>query len=239
MSIVVGNIDDDLVRIRKTTDGSTIVSVERGTYFAEYQRTQRGLLMISSTYPRSEYDALYNKLNANLKEIDRKSIEMTEAEMRINYIDVVHVDGFTIKVGQSNSLRVFITVEHGVRRALLTMDRSSISFISSAFDKEDNKYVRELVCKYIAKIKAVMEENDMMPSRKQNAPHLYNPDDGELAGMSEVGLQERNRVDKQIRNLFNSMESRGYSNLEIQSMMMESVLETAMQARIGKRSVAR
>lgn len=232
MSIVVGTIGKNVVRIRRTTDGSIIVRIEREGCFAEYQRTQKGLLMINSTYPRNEYDTLYNDLMSNLMTIDRKSIEMTEAEMRVDYIKVLQTEGFLLSVGQSNSLSVFITVERDAQRALLLFSDGKISFISSAFTKDKNKYIRELVTRNVDKILQTMEENDMSLNKKTTTPHLYSSDGS--SGMSEVGMQERVRVDRQINTLFRHMESKGYSNLEIQSMLMESVLETAMQARMNK-----
>lgn len=237
MSIVVGTIGNNIVRIRRTSDGSIIVRIERENCCAEYQRTQKGLLMINSTYPRNEYETIYKDLMANLMTIDRKSIEMTEAEMRVDYVEVLRIEGFVLSVGQSNSLCVFITVERDGRRALLQYADGRISFISSAFTKENNKYIRTLVTQHAENILKTMEENDMIPNKKGDTPHLYNPDGGDLnSGMSEVGVQERVRVDRQINSMFRSMESKGYSNLEIQSMLMESVLETAMQARIGVRN---
>lgn len=234
MSIVVGKIGNNVVSIRRTSDGSIIVKIECAEHVAEYQRTQKGLLMISSNYPRSAYEKLYADLMANLKEIDRKSIEMTEAEMRIAYIEVLRTEGFLVSIGQSNSLSIFITVERDAKRALLMFADAKISFVNSSFTKDENKYIRTLITQNVEFLLSKMEENDMIPNRKTDAPHLYNPDGGDLnSGMSEVGVKERVRVDRQINSMFRNMESKGYSNLEIQSMLMESVLETAMQARVN------
>lgn len=234
LRIVVGTIDGNTVSIRRSADGSLIVHVTDGHCEADYQRVQQGLLAMSSTYPSTRSDTLYNSLMQNLKEIDRRSLEMSEAEMRIAYRTILKADGYTVQIGQSNSLQVFISVEKNGMRALLQYSPKAVTFISTSFDKEENTRVRTLVANNMLQIVTAMRKYNMLPSTtKSKAQRLYETDENNFeTGMTEVGLRERAKVDRQVSSVFRTLESAGFSNLEIQAMLMESVLEIAMQSRL-------
>lgn len=233
LRITVGVIDGNTVSIRRSADGSLIVHLTDSRHEADYQRTQQGLTLLTSTYSAERNDALYRSLMQNLKEIDRRSLEMTEAEMRVAYKPVLRVEGYNIQIGQSNSLVIFIAIEKQGKRALLQYTTKAVTFVSSSFTKEENGYVRTLVANNMLQIVTAMRKYNMIPSTKTKAQRLYETDENNFeTGMTEVGLREKAKVDRQVTSVFKSLESAGFSNLEIQAMLMESVLEIAMQSRL-------
>ena len=119
-------------------------------------------------------------------------------------------------------------------RALLQYSPKAVTFISTSFDKEENTRVRTLVANNMLQIVTAMRKYNMLPSTtKSKAQRLYETDENNFeTGMTEVGLRERAKVDRQVSSVFRTLESAGFSNLEIQAMLMESVLEIAMQSRL-------
>jgi hypothetical protein len=232
LRVIVGTIDGREVSIRRSTDGSIIVHIKDDKCEATYQRIQQGLLLINSTFTAELNKQLYNSLMMNLKEIDRRSIEMSEAELRVAYKVVTKVEGYTIQVGQSNSLIIFIVVEKSGKRALLQYASKTVTFISTTFTKEENAKIRDIIASNMLLIVESMHKYNMLPN-KDKAPHLYATDGSTLdSGMTATGVKERAKVDRHISSIFNALEQSGYSNLEIQALLMESVLEIAMQSRI-------
>lgn len=239
LRVIVGTIDGREVSIRRSTDGSIIVHIKDDKCEASYQRIQQGLLLINSTFTAEMNKQLYSSLMMNLKEIDRRSIEMSEAELRVAYKVVTKVEGYTIQVGQSNSLIIFIVVEKSGKRALLQYASKTVTFISTTFTKEENAKIRNIIAANMLLIVESMRKYNMLPNKDNTTPHLYATDGSMLdSGMTATGVKERAKVDRHISSIFNALEQSGYSNLEIQALLMESVLEIAMQSRIVNKDMS-
>jgi hypothetical protein len=232
LNVTVGDIGGNLVSVRRCEDGNINIIVSQQNYKAIYQRTQTGLLQLHSTYPREVYTTMYNALLDNLVEIDRRCIELSEAELRIPYHAVTTDNGNKISVGQSNSLIVYIVLENYEYRAIFNFNGSKVQFIRSTYPPEDGVMLTEIVKRNMPQILKVMERYNMIErtdAGANNTHRLYK--ERFSSTMTETGKEERTHVDKVLTNLFEDLDNRGYSNLEIQSMLLESVFEIALQFR--------
>ena len=233
LTVSVGELSTkDIVSVCRAEDGSMHIKVSNRLYKATYQRTSAGYFLLSSTYPKDKYAAMYAALNSIDTEIERRCIELSEAEFRIDYLPVLIDEGQTIKVGQSNSLTIYITVEDFEHRALFNYLGDKVQFVRSTYPPEYGATISAIIKRNIAKIREVMVENGMIEGdntsgRRQGK--LYK--EGFSSTMTETGKEERKKVDDTVQAIFLELESKEYSNLEIQSMLMESVFEVALQHR--------
>lgn len=235
LNVTVGDIQGNLVSVRRCEDGNINIIVTYQNYKAIYQRTQSGLLQLHSTYPKEVYAVMYNALMNNLVEIDRRCIELSEAELRIPYHVVTVDNGNKVSVGQSNSLIVYISLENYEYRAIFTFNGTKVQFIRSSYPPEDTVMLTEIVKRNMPQILQIMERYNMIERNdtdSNNKHRLYK--ERFTTTMTETGKEERNHADKVMANLFEDLDNRGYSNLEIQSMLMECVFETALQFRTKK-----
>jgi len=235
LSINVGELPShDMVNLRRCEDGSINIIVYNRLYKATYQRTQNGNFLISSTYPKERYTEMAQALESIETEIERRCIELSEAELRIDYKPVLIDEGQKITVGQSNSLMIYIVVESYDHRALFHFDGKKVKYIKSSYPPEEGSKISTLIQRNFDKIYEVMEEYNMVEPRKvlnqkKRKNKLYN--EGFASTMTESGREERQKIDSLIENIFQELDEKEYSNLEIQSMLMESVFEIALQYR--------
>lgn len=233
LTVTVGELaTKDIVSVCRAEDGSMHIKVSNRLYKATYQRTSAGYFLLSSTYPKDKYVPMYEALNSIDTEIERRCIELSEAEFRIDYAPVLIDEGQTIKVGQSNSLTIYITVEDFEHRALFHYIGNTLKFVRSTYPPEYGMTISAIIKRNFPKIREVMVEKGMIAdentSQKQQGK-LYK--EGFSSTMTETGKEERKKVDDTILAVFRELESKDYSNLEIQSMLMESVFEIALQHR--------
>lgn len=233
LGITVGELEThDIVSLRKGEDGSITIVVNNNLYKATYQRTPNGNFLLNSTYPKAEYSRMARALNSIETEIERRCIELSEAELRIDYKPVRIDEGQRISVGQSNSMTIYISVENYVHRALFHYDGKKVKFIRSTYPPEEGSKISEIIKRNFPKIVEVMEQYNMIEPKatKSNmGTRLYT--ESFSSCMTESGKREREKVDNLVEKLFNELDSKEYSNLEIQSMLMESVFETALRYR--------
>lgn len=229
LGLTVGEIAGNVVTVRRCEDGNINIIVTYRNFKAIYQRTQNGLLQLNSTYPVERYAEMYSALMNNLIEIDRRCIELSEAELRVPYHEVVTDNGNKISVGQSNSMIIYITLENHECRAIFTFNGERVQFIRSSYPSEDGVMLSDIVKRNMPKILNVMERCNMIERTDVDtgaSNRLYK--ERFTTTMTETGREERKHVDKVINNLFEDLDRRGYSNLEVQTMLMESVFETSL-----------
>lgn len=237
LNITVGELEThDLVSIRKCEDGAINIVVANRQYKAIFQRTQNGNFLLDSTYPTEQYTQMARALQGIETEIERRCIELSEAELRIDYKPVCIDEGQRITVGQSNSMTIYIVVESYEHRALFHYDGQKVKFIRSSYPPEDGMKISKLIKRNFPKIVEVMEQYNMIEAstgiKAKSKTRLFK--EGFASTMTETGKEERRRVDDLISGVFEELDGKEYSNLEIQSMLMESVFETALQYRLKK-----
>ena len=235
VSVTVGELDTkDIVSLRKCEDGSINIIVQNRLYKATFQRTQNGNFLLNSTYPKDLYVRMIDSLSSIETEIERRCIEISESELRIDYKPVLIDEGQRISVGQSNSMTIYILVEGYEHRALFHYDGQKVRYVRSSYPPEDGSKISKIISRDFPKILAVMEESGMIQPRQGKSSktnsRLYQ--ESFSSCMTESGKEERQKVDKVIEGLFKELDSKEYSNLEIQSMLMESVFEVALQYRV-------
>lgn len=226
-------LDKYKVGVRRCEDGSIniIVSDNNTGCRAVFQRIQTGVCLLNSTFADDVYREVYKALELNLTYIDRRCIELTEAEMRIPYVMVCKEDGNIVSVGQSNSLAIYIVVENSECRAIFQYSTDNIKFIRSTYTAEQGEHIRNIVKHNLKAIMQVMEERNMVENKsKRQGEGLYT--DGFVSKMTELGKRERERVDTTIETIFRELDKKGYSNLEVQSMLLEAVFEVSLNQRI-------
>ena len=129
---------------------------------------------------------------------------------------------------------IYIVVESYDHRALFHYDGKKVRYIKSSYPPEEGSKISALIARNFEKIYEVMEKYNMVEARnkgthKTKGTGLYK--EGFASTMTETGKEERQKVDNAINEIFKELDSKEYSNLEIQSMRMESVFETALQYR--------
>lgn len=219
------------VGIRKCEDGSINILVNDSTCSAVFMRVQSGLCMLESNFNDSAYREILGALEANLVYIDRRCIELTEAEMRIPYTMVCKEDGNVISVGQSNNLVIYIVIENTRCKAIFQYTSDSIKYIRSTYPADQTEHIRNLILHNIKEILQVMCNKGMIDKDKSTNINKGLYMDGFASKMTEVGKVERTRVDKAIEAIFADLDMKGYSNLEVQSMLLESVFEISLRHR--------
>lgn len=233
IGVTVGELSTkDIVSLRRTEDGSINIVVSNRLYKAVYQRTPNGNFLLSSTYPENKFRQMSEALAEIGTEIERRCIELSEAELRIDYKPVCIDNQQRITVGQSNSLTIYISVENFEHRALFHYNGQKVQFIRSNYPPEQGSMLTELITRNFSKIVEVMEENNMIePSKRKKDSKAKLFKESFSSSMTETGKRERQRVDDIITSLFQELDEKEYSNLEIQAMIMQSVFETALKYR--------
>lgn len=226
----IGTIEKSLVKLCRK-DNTFFVLVEDRQYTATYQQTDDGnLTLLKNTYPLEMIDKITKALTENMKEIKRNSIEMLEATWRVPYIDVLIDQGYAIMVGQSNSMTIYIKVQKDKNCARLQYADRIIKFTQSNFTQEESLKVREIVVHNMKAIVAVMVRANMVERKQKKENRLY-VGDSTTPVLTEEGKKINDYIDKILANVFEELDARGFSNLEIQYMLMESVFENSIKHR--------
>lgn len=233
IGVTVGELSTkDIVSLRRAEDGSINIVVSNRLYKAVYQRTPNGNFLLSSSYPDSNFRKMSEALGEIETEIERRCIELSEAELRIDYKPVRVDNGQRITVGQSNSLTIYISIENFEHRALFHYDGNIVHFVRSNYPPEEGTQLTAIIKRNFNAIVEVMEENNMIEPtkrRKDGKTKLFK--ESFSSSMTETGKRERKHVDDVVASLFEDLDSKDYSNLEIQAMIMQSVFETALAYR--------